>query len=379
LDIQNINIEKFPGIFNFLQIFNKNEIITCLDLSSSKMGDDAAICLAKELELNKNTKFKNLTQLIFRNCEIGDEGARALAQAIEKNGELFQQLKLVDFSQNQISTSGEWELIIRLAYNKNSKLDKSKLKGIKDINYDFFDENIDLSLSDNDNRNLHILCLNAEYIKILEPVLKNIQFNELYFSATQSTSTSPSKDYGSKLIESLNSRKETFKNLVKLDLSNSFGTFGVYSEIIKVLGKFLTSSSIKLLNLAQNNIQDFHAETLAKILENNESLTEVNLSKNSLKDAGVGALLKVVKNNKVLKKLNLAENGITELGSDNLAKVLFEESLKKNSYLEELDLSYNEIRDMNSWKNYSQVSLRLNLSKNEILEKYEDVELSHSF
>ena len=110
-----------------------------------------------------------------------------------------------------------------------------------------------------------------------------------------------------------------------------------FAEVLK------KNSSLTVLHLHRNRIDDQGANGLAEALEVNSTLTELGLEYNEISGEGAIALAKALKVNSTLTKLHLGNNGdrFGDQGANGLA-----EALEKNSTLTELRLGNNGIGDI---------------------------------
>jgi Ran GTPase-activating protein (RanGAP) involved in mRNA processing and transport len=114
-------------------------------------------------------------------------------------------------------------------------------------------------------------------------------------------------------------------------------------------------SSLKILNLAKNNLRKEGAQALATNLSQDKTiLEELDISRNYIGVAGAKALAKMLTVNKSLKVLNMFANAIDVDGARAL-----KESLKVNNTLVKLDLGCNRLRE----KGVKEIAEGLNLNK----------------
>ena len=133
--------------------------------------------------------------------------------------------------------------------------------------------------------------------------------------------------------------------------------------------------SLTKLNLSNNNISDEAADDIATVLFQYISLEELDLSYNNLGALGSLHIIRNMIKMSNLIKLNICSIGITEIAADDIATVL-----NNNTKMEELDLSYNNIKTKGAtilFKNTSIVNLhKFNISHNNITD---DVDYIESF
>ena len=123
--------------------------------------------------------------------------------------------------------------------------------------------------------------------------------------------------------------------LEELDLrGNDLQTADII-DILKGAGKI---STLKVFNISHNNVTDAAANSIAVLLFSNNNLDTVDLSYNSLQAAGVVKILKGMRNCSTLRRLNVSNNNITDEAAADIAVVLV-----CNTKLEEIDLSCNKL------------------------------------
>ena len=103
---------------------------------------------------------------------------------------------------------------------------------------------------------------------------------------------------------------------------------------------FLRLSSLKILNLQGNDIDDVKVVQISKGLETNKSLTHLYLCNNAIGDSGVTALAYSLAKNTTLRVLGLTDNRFGTRGVQ-----AFVECLTENKTLQSLDLDSNDASD----------------------------------
>jgi len=245
------------------RIRENDPTLTTIDLGGSYIGDEGAKALTEALKVNQS-----LTEIDLRNNDIGAEGAKALAKALKIN----ESLTKIDLSDNNIGSEGAKALA------KALKINESLTK------IDLYSNNI-----------------GSEGAKALAEALK----------VNQSLST--------------------------IDLfGNNIGDEGAtaLAEALNI------NQSLTILNLRRNNIGSAGAAALAEALKENQSLTTVYLGGNNIGDEGATALAEALKENQSLTAIDLAFNNIGSAGAKALA-----EALKVNQSLTTINLFGNDIGD----------------------------------
>jgi Ran GTPase-activating protein (RanGAP) involved in mRNA processing and transport len=297
----------------------RNGSLTSLNLEWNNIGDEGAKALADALG-----KDSRLTSLGLFGNSIGDEGAKALADALGKNSGLTS----LYLGANNIGAEGAKALADALG--KDSSLTGLNLwhnnigdEGAKAL-ADALEKNSSLT-----NLDLRRSNIGDEGAKALSDALgKNSSLTSLNLECNKIG------DEGAKaLAEALGKNS----SLTSLDLRhNNIGAEGA-KALADALGK---NSSLTSLNLRGNNIGDEGAKALADALRENSSLTNLDLEYNRIGDEGAKALSNALEKNSGLTNLNLWGNNIGDEGAKALA-----DALGKNSSLTSLNLQNNNISD----------------------------------
>ena len=136
--------------------------------------------------------------------------------------------------------------------------------------------------------------------------------------------------------------------LVELDLTDNMLGLWLFPNAVGIdcLAEPLkTNTTLQVLNLSSNNINDRGGMSIAAALEANSSLVRLNLSINAVGQDGATHLADVVRNRiDALKELNLARNEIAQVGYERLAEIL-----ASNSSLSMLTLGDNPLGSGASW------------------------------
>ena len=259
---------------NAVEILYKNDPqITKLKLQSSKIGNEGARALAEALEGNQT-----LQQLKLKANQIDVEGAEAIANAIEKTRQIpLQKLILVN---NQITSKGLLALAKAIENNPQIPLQK-------------------LILSNNQIGTGGILALTKAIENNPHIPLRQLSFG-----------------------------------------SNHVGYKGALA-----LAKMIENNPqipLQSLNLPATRIDDDAVMVLARVIENNPQipLQQLNFTYNQIGNTGATALANTLKKNQSLQKLHLDRNKIGDVGTQALAK-----AIENNPQipLQELHLRFNPI------------------------------------
>jgi len=131
---------------------------------------------------------------------------------------------------------------------------------------------------------------------------------------------------------------QTDNSVTELSIEGNY----VQSRIDILMNIFTINSTLKVLHLSHNFLNDTEAESIAKMLQHNKSLEVLSIENNQLRRAGVVNLATALKTNKTLTTLNLKNNTLMEdPGIVALAMVL----QKENTTLSALTLDLRSATD----------------------------------
>lgn len=145
------------------------------------------------------------------------------------------------------------------------------------------------------------------------------------------------KEQGATLVASIFERNAFIR---RLDLScNNINGDGLSS----VLDSLKDSKCVESLNLSDNNIDNKSGTAIGQFIEFNRSIQTLNLSKNNLMISSSLGIRKGLEKNNVLKNLDLSWNQFCRKSVINIFR-----GLRKNVALKNLDLSWNGCDDEGS-------------------------------
>lgn len=293
-----------------------NSSLTSINLTSCRIGTDAACTLAKHLS---SCYYLNLAD-----NRIGSKGAKAIATALKNNSTM----KTLILRDNSIGLTGLKSLCTVLRKH-NSCL-----------------TSLDLSMNslgpDSSGHIGNFLKMNSaiDMLSLASTGIGSMGAKEIAAALkTESCKLSIlnlwANDIGVMGVAELAEALKVNKTLTTLNLrGNRMGPAGV----TKLAHALTTNSSLSNLDLTANDLGSEGAAALAEGLAKNSSVNELYLGGNMLGDAGVAALTEGLANNSSLSTLNLELNLIGDKGAASLAALCNE-----MASLTTLDLSWNRI------------------------------------
>ena len=209
----------------------------------------------------------------------------------------------------------------------------SSLK-VLDLDYNGINEQVadDLAAGIKTNSSLEKLwlggnCLGSSIVLVLNALKEISTLTELNLN--------DNKSRGELLVPALSSTLEKNKLLKILQLRDS----GLNENGVIVIAQSLCNhTKLKFLNLQNNNINEKVAEALASVISSNNGLEELYLGNNQLQ-LGVIQIARGLNNISSLKVLDLSNNNITEQAADELAA-----AIRINKSLEKIWLNGNRLR-----------------------------------
>ncbi|EOD32735.1 hypothetical protein EMIHUDRAFT_230541 [Emiliania huxleyi CCMP1516] len=245
--------------------------------------------------------YKNgvLKRLDFNHIKISDEGAKALASALNVNETL-----------TDLNLDGSWRPHPSLGHSRDGALSimrverhRNKLTSLGLINCDIGPSRADAAEI-------------ADFVSVSE-VLETLSLTDNFIG----------NDGAVAIAEAL----KVNRVLTTLNLENN----GICSEGAAALGKALeVNGKLKSLSLSLNGIRDAGAAAIAEALRFNGVLTALNINCNKIGDRGAKALASALHVNGMLKTLDLGSNNIGGEGA-----VAIADALQNNAVLTTLDLS----------------------------------------
>ncbi|MCD6035114.1 MAG: family protein 3-like [Rickettsiales bacterium] len=298
-----------------LELVLGQKTLTTLHLNDNKVGDEGVKALAEALKTNKT-----LTTLYLDWNKIGNTGAEALAEALKTN----KTLTALDLSCNDIGNMGAGAILEALRTNKTlttlhlgwNEIDKTGAEAILEAL--------------RTNKTLTTLHLGGNYLgdegakAIAEALITNKTLTTLYLGNSK---------LGVKGAKAIAEALITNKTLTTLYLGeNNIGVEGAKA----IAEALITNKTLTTLHLEESNIGDEGVEAIAEALKTNKTLTRLHLEgENDIGDAGAEAILEALRTNTTLTTLSLEEYNIENNILANLDSI--ETQLKLNSEEQQAD------------------------------------------
>uniref|UniRef100_A0A672QXZ3 Uncharacterized protein n=1 Tax=Sinocyclocheilus grahami TaxID=75366 RepID=A0A672QXZ3_SINGR len=300
-----------------------------LDLRMNELGDSGVKNL-RDLLMSPQCKLEILD---LCGCSITHEQCLILTSALKSNPSHLREL---DLSENQIKNTGAHNCLILTSALKSNpshlrELDLSENQ-IKNTGMSHL-----CDILNDSHCKLERLSLNqiqiSSYIVCLQLLIMILSFCLSFFSLNFCGITDK------KCFILTTALKTNPSHLRELNLSvNQIKSTGV-NHLCETLKD--VRCKLERLRLNDCNLTDKSCSALAPVLGSDTSLKELNMNNNNLQDSGVKLLCTGLENVKCeLELLCLRKCGLTEESCSALATVL-----RSNSSLKELDMSNNNLQD----------------------------------
>ena len=296
-------------------IISKHKLMESLILKNNNLGDKGVVKVAQSLYKHSKLKCINL-----QSNNMTEKSAEALASVISSND----RLEKLYLSNNQLQLG-----VIKIA-NALSNISSLEVLDLQNNNISYEAANI-LATAIKTNKSLEKLWLSGNHLRsstvVVVDALKNIStLKQLHLNGNENISEDLTPALTSALIR--NTSMET------LLLSNN----GLNDDgVIKIAQSLRKHSKLKVLNLQSNKLTERAAEALEPVISSNTGLKGLYLGNNQLQ-LGITKLTTTLKKISSLKVLDLVNNNLSEQVADGLAAAIW-----ANSSLEKLWLSGNHL------------------------------------
>ncbi|KAL0242942.1 hypothetical protein GEMRC1_005505 [Eukaryota sp. GEM-RC1] len=285
-----------------IEALKTNTTVTSVNLEDNSIGDEGARALTEAVKVNASVTGIDLGF----NYRIGDEGTRALAEALKVNAAVTS----IVLSENSIRAEGARALAEALKIN-------ASVTSVNLVSNYIGDEGaraLAEALTVNTSVTSIVLSENSIRAKGARALAEALKVNTSVTSIVLSENSIRAEGARA-LAEALTVNT----SVTSIDLRfNDIGDEGAraLSDALKV------NTSVTSVNLTQNSIRAAGARALAEALKVNAFVTSVNLYCNSIGDEGARALADVLKVNASVTLLVLGSNSIGDEGAGALAEAL---------------------------------------------------------
>jgi Ran GTPase-activating protein (RanGAP) involved in mRNA processing and transport len=320
LQCNNIGDDGAKAIAEALKV---NTVVTTLYLHNNSIGDEGAKAIAEALKVNAV-----LTELWLQGSNICEDGAKAIAEALKVNA-VVTTLVLYD---NKIGPEGA--KAIAEALKVNAVLTKLELCGnriggegaiaiAEALKVNAVLKNCNLLKSSLDVKSATMLAkIGTE---------KGIMLSGMKRDQTRANFEGQGLQAADAIL--IGSDLKFMAVLTELELGgNKIGDEGA-----KAIAEALSVNAVvTTLELFRNNIGDEGAKAIAEALKVTAVVTTLSLRCNTIGDEGANAIAEALKVTAVVTDLNLGLNDIGDIGAKAIA-----EALKVNAVVTTLDLEWN--------------------------------------
>ncbi len=264
-----------------------------------------------------------LRRLGIFNCDVGDAGAAALADALQVNTTLTS----LHFYYNKIGSDGAVALAGALKVNKTLTTFAFELNFIGDAG--------GVALADALQFNTALKRLRLHGNGIEDAGMAAIA-NSLRGNTTLTSLSTDGNQFG---IESAAALADVLKNNITLDTLYLASINIIADEVIAIADALKFNETLTTFHISgEFFFGDNDAKAFADVLKFNKTLVNLALENNQLTDETVFVLADALKENTTLATLNLSQNNF---GDE--AAVMLSDALKINSTLGELNIEHTKI------------------------------------
>ena len=334
------NCSLKSSVIVILQSLSTISTLKYLNISGNNITEEAGEALASVILHNEGLEELHLS------INSLDEGMLIVAKALQH----ISSLKSLDLGYSNISKEVSDELALAIAANEqleevrlyNNNLDSSAI-----VIFHALSTISALKLINMENNQITKEAGEA----LASVVLHNMGLQELYLASNNLGEGLLDVARALQHITSLkmlslsnnNISNEVSRELALAIKSNKhleklwFHNCSLKSSVIVILQSLSTISTLKYLNINDNNITEEAGEALASVITNNTGIEALYLSNNKLGD-GISEVLKALQHITSLKSLNLSNNNLSKESCGHLAI-----AIKSNKHLEKLWLQNNKL------------------------------------
>ena len=342
---QNNKLEELDISYNHLQtagiikIFEGIKHVSTLlklNIAHNMVTNKAGECIVHGLSNKSKLKELNLSHANLK-YSINIRDSKHSANKVSHFLSRYPNLQVLNLSYTNLEEAGFIEMLNEIDLFNLTKFDISG----NSITTDAAD-NIAVLLSKNDElEDLNLSCNNLQ-----EPGIRNI-LDSINISNLSSLNISDNHITGLKYIADI---LTDATKLVEFDVSyNKLSAISMMYFLLQMTGIFV---NLVKLNLSGNIFSNEVAESLADALQKNTVLIELSLNDNNLHVKEIREIFDKLKISSLM-KFRINHNNITDQAADYIATFL-----SKNTKLEELDLSHNNLLSAGAMKFF-----KTNLSK----------------
>ena len=277
------------GATALAEALKNDKDILSVDFSGNQIGDEGAKVLANAFLFNHENDGR-IRGITLMNNNIGDAGAEALAEVLKGNPYIYK----IHLEGNNIGTIGIYA--ITSALSVQNRYPFSRQSGIH-VGLD--ENNFDID-----------------------------GINDLIEAEKSDNGITISPKDKKKILEELKNKLTPTERIVRRNLKNCFGAFSetrsINDEYIITVARVLQTMKvhpnlvIRSFQINNNNMGEQAFSALVEMLKINKNITSLNLDNNNLRDK-VSILAEALKTIKHIENLSLASNAISDKGASDLA------------------------------------------------------------
>ena len=308
------------GAITLAEAIQVNNTLQKISISSNSISDDGAVAIGNSIKFNTS-----LQELNISHNTITNYGIKVLAKGIEINSTLHN----IDVSKNHISIEGL--LCFMEAVKNNCTLQ------VVNITHNNVTRSGFVSIKQCIENLQHPIQIYASWNEIVtrnEELLVTSKICTFQESENIIEEEWSFKDYDhDHIVTCLSECLKEDDMLLELNMSKNWIIRGRENKIIEAIA---INKTLLKLDASLTKMQD--ESYISDCLKINKSLKELNMSKNEITSNGVKEIATAIRVNTILEKLNLSCNEISDDGVNFIS-----DGLKNNNSLKEVNISRNKI------------------------------------